>query len=105
MKEGKINRAAIFSDGTGNFVTPAQPMKNSTATIRCRTGRDDAEAVTSVVNGTAYKMRLETVTDHFAMYATDILLAEDKVTYYFAIHKGEETIYCNRQGVVENINP
>ncbi|MDY3908875.1 MAG: glycoside hydrolase family 13 protein [Eubacterium sp.] len=105
MKEGKINRAAIFSDGTGNFVTPAQPMKNSTATIRCRTGRDDAEAVTAVVNGTAYKMRLETVTDHFAMYATDILLAEDKVTYYFAIHKGEETIYCNRQGVVENINP
>lgn len=105
MREGHINRAAIFSDGTQNFVTPAQPAANSRVTVRCRAGRDDIEAVTAVVNGTAFQMRLETVSGYFATYAVEIDLQEEPVTYYFAIHKGEETVYCNRQGVVDSANP
>lgn len=105
MSEGNINRAAIFSDGTENFVTPAQPEANSRVTIRCRAGRDDIEAVTAVVNGTAYQMHLETVSGYFAIYAVEIDVKEEPVTYYFAIHKGEETVYCNRQGVVDSASP
>ena len=59
MTDGTINRAAIFSDGTGNFVNPAEPEINSQVEILCRTGRDDAEKVTAVVDGACYDMLCE----------------------------------------------
>lgn len=105
MSEGQINRATIFSDGTGNFVTPAQPEANSRVTIRCRVGRDDVEAVTAVVDGKAFQMHLGKVTGRFAIYEVEIELGEEPVTYYFAIQKGGETVYCNRQGVVDSASP
>lgn len=105
MREGQINRAAIFSDGTANYVMPPQPEVNSRVVIRCRVGRDDVEAVTAVVDGTAYQMHLEFVTSYFAIYMVEIDIKTEPVIYYFAIQKGAETVYYNRQGVVDNVSP
>lgn len=105
MNEQMINRTAIFSDGTGNFVIPAQPEENSTVKIRCRTAKDDAEMVTAVVNGTPHEMRVEYETTKFAFYEVEIYVGTENVTYYFTIQKGDETVHYNRKGVVTELNP
>lgn len=104
MREGKINRAAIFSDGTANFVSPAEPGKFEHVTISCRVGRDDVEKVTAMIDGAPYGMSLARRTRYFEYYTATFRLTDKQVGYYFLIKKGEETVICNRQGVVENLD-
>lgn len=105
MKEEAINQAAIFSDGTENFVSPAQPETYSTVTIRCRVGNEGVETVKAIVNGAVYEMHREKETSKFEYYTTSIPLQKEAVTYYFEIQRGTEVVRYNRQGCVDNINP
>ncbi len=104
MREGKINRAAIFSDGTANFVTPAEPAAYEMVTIRCRVAREDADTVTAIVEQTPYPMKKAGGTEYFDIYSTTFRLYDEPMTYYFEITKGEETIYYNRNGVVDKVD-
>lgn len=105
MTDGTINRAAIFSDGTGNFVNPAEPEINSQVEILCRTGRDDAEKVTAVVDGVCYDMYVKERNSQFDYYAVTLSLESHQISYHFQIEKRGELICYNRQGVVDEINP
>lgn len=105
MTDGTINRAAIFSDGTGNFVNPAEPEINSQVEILCRTGRDDAEKVTAVVDGACYDMYVKERNSQFDYYAVNLSLESHQISYHFQIEKRGESICYNRQGVVDEINP
>ena len=105
MTDGTINRAAIFSDGTGNFVNPAEPEINSQVEILCRTGRDDAEKVTAVVDGVCYDMYVKERNCQFDYYAVTLSLESHQISYHFQIEKRGELICYNRQGVVDEINP
>lgn len=105
MTDGTINRAAIFSDGTGNFVNPAEPEINSQVEILCRTGRDDAEKVTAVVDGVCYDMYVKERNSQFDYYAVTLSLESHQISYHFQIEKKGELICYNRQGVVDEINP
>ena len=105
MTDGTINRAAIFSDGTGNFVNPAEPEINSQVEVLCRTGRDDAEKVTAVVDGVCYDMYVKERNSQFDYYAVTLSLESHQISYHFQIEKRGELICYNRQGVVDEINP
>lgn len=105
MTEGALNRKAIFSDGTANFVNPAEPRAYETVTICCRVGRDDVDSVTAVVEEQSIPMTKSESTGCFDLYKTKISLKDKKIGYYFKITKGQESVICNRQGVVENVNP
>ena len=104
MTEGTINRAAIFSDGTANFVSPAEPEMYDNVTISCRVGRDDVEKVTAMVDGAPCDMTLSKRTRYFEYYTATFRLTNKQVGYYFLIKKGGETVICNRQGVVDNLD-
>lgn len=105
MTEGSINRAAIFSDNTANFMTPTNPKEFDTVIIRCRVAKDDVESVAAVVDGVSYKMEKENInSSKFDVYATELSLQNKTVTYYFRITKGEETVIYNREGVCEQPN-
>ena len=107
MTESNINKEAIFSDQTANFIMPVEPEKFDTLTVRCRAARDDLESVTVIADGVAYPMEKEqTETDsRFDMYSAGIPLQDHKIWYYFEIRKGAETLYYNREGVCPDINP
>ena len=74
-----IDRAAIFSDGTANFVTPCKPGAYERVTIRCRVGRDQAEQVTAVIEDVPHEMRIERTTANFDYYAVSFLLRNEQV--------------------------
>ncbi len=101
----RINRDAIFSDGTGNYVNPAEPEKYQNVSIRCQTAKDDADGVWIVVDGAEKRMTKSGGNDIFDYYEITIPLRDQQVGYYFLVKKGEEEVICNRQGVVEHLDP
>ena len=50
MADGTLNKKAIFSDGTADFVSPCEPRVYETVTVRCRVGKDEAEYVKAMVD-------------------------------------------------------
>lgn len=106
MTENNINRAAIFSDGTANYLTPAQPAEFDTVTIRCRVAKDDVERVTAIVDGVPKTMYKEfSEQGIFDVYSVKIPLRQETVFYYFEIRKGDEVVVYNRQGVTDHQEP
>ena len=102
-----INRMAIFSDNTALFQTPDEPDPNSNVFVRVRVGRDDPEQVFLVVDGKSipmYKLR-DRSTTYFDFYEASIHVARERISYYFEIVKGTETVYFNRRGDVNEIDP
>ena len=57
MADGTLNKKAIFSDGTADFVSPCEPRVYETVTIRCRVGKDEAEYVKAMVDEVPYIMQ------------------------------------------------
>ena len=100
MADGTLNKKAIFSDGTADFVSPCEPRVYETVTIRCRVGKDEAEYVKAMVDEVPYIMHLEKSTEYFDIYAVSFLLEDHPISYYFRVETAKETLICNRQGVV-----
>lgn len=105
MADGTLNKKAIFSDGTADFVSPCEPRAYETVTIRCRVGKDEAEYVKAMVDEVPYIMHLEKSTEYFDIYAVSFPLEDHPVSYYFRVETAKETLICNRQGVVSSVNP
>lgn len=105
MTKGTIDRLAIFSDGTAGFVSPCEPEAFDKVTIRCRVGREQADCVTAMIEDVPYEMKRVEQTKYFDFYAVSFFLQEKQVGYYFEITKGEEKVYFNRQGDVDQVNP
>lgn len=105
MTAGKINQAAIFSDGTGEYVFPAQPRIYDTVMIRCRVAKDDVETVTLVANDERREMQKEYNHDihHddsiFDYYIAILPIERETITYYFEIKKGDECLIYSQKGV------
>lgn len=105
MTESVMNRKAIFSDGTANFVFPPEPKPYERVTIRCRVGKDDVDSVTAIIEEKPFPMVKSDSTKHFDIYEVSFSLQEKQVGYHFKIEKGQECVICNRQGVVEHVDP
>ena len=105
MTEGSINKDAIFSDGTANFVSPSQPRKYEMVTIRCRVGKDDVESVNAIINGVRYPMYFLYREERCDWYAVRYMLKTERISYHFEIKKGDETVFWCRRGVVDEIDP
>lgn len=107
MIEGTMNRKAIFSDGTSNFVNPAEPRAYERVTISCRVGKDDVDTVEAIVEEQPVPMTKSSRQDdkYFDIYETTISLKDKQIGYHFKITKGDDVVLCNRQGVVERADP
>ena len=106
MIEGTINRKAIFSDGTANFVNPAEPGAYEKVTISCRVAKDDVDTVEAIVEERSIPMTKSSRQDkYFDIYETTISLQDKQIGYHFKITKGDDIVLCNRQGVVDRADP
>ena len=93
MADGTLNKKAIFSDGTADFVSPCEPRVYETVTVRCRVGKDEAEYVKAMVDEVPYIMHLEKSTEYFDIYAVSFPLEDHPISYYFRVETAKETIF------------
>ena len=101
----KIDRLAIFSSGTEMYVSPLEPDVNERVTIRCRTRKDDADGVYLITNQTKIQMQKEYSEGWFDYYNTVVQLGTGPFAYYFMITKGDQKVYFNKQGDVDDPFP
>ena len=104
MQERPVfNKEALFSDGTKDYRTPAEPNENETVTIRFRTAKDNVDLVFLCAGGKSYLMKFEESDGSFDYYAVEILLGTESFFYYFEIVSGMLVCRYDRYGVTKEI--
>ncbi len=98
-----MRREALFSDGTGNFVTPAEPKAFESVILRFRTGKGDVESVHVIVDAEHYVMRRAYTRGEFDYYELSWKLGEEPLRYCFEVNGHNESCYYNRLGVSDYI--
>lgn len=103
MAKGKLKRNAIFSSGTENYVSPVEPDVNEEVVIRCRTGKDNADAVYLVTEDKKIQMEKDfsQSSDLFDYYKTTVRMGAGQFCYYFKIVNGDEKVYFTKKGDVD----
>ena len=96
-----MNRQALFSDGTADYICRVEPMEGETVSLRFRTAKDDVEKVTIISGNERIPMvKYETIGD-FDYYRGEKCLGRETFCYQFEIVSGNKLCYYNKCGVSE----
>ena len=95
-----FNEKALFSDTTGEYVTPAEPKPNDTVTIRFRSAKDEVDRVCLVSGEKQYPMEREESKGNFDFYSAAVKLGEEKLTYSFWVEAGKVSGYYDMRGTL-----
>jgi len=99
-----MKREALFSDGTGNYVIPAEPKAHEKVTLRFRTAKNDVDSVCVVAGIQKNVMQKKYTRGEFDYYELEWELDEKPLRYYFEVKEKNETCYYNRCGICNGIN-
>ncbi len=92
---------ALFCDGTGAYVQPAQPERGENVTFKFRTAKDDVDAVRLVSGTDSRELVKSDVRGLFDYYTVTVQLQEEPFSYRFQIQAGDETCWYNQAGVCQ----
>ncbi len=98
-----INRDALFSDTTENFLSPCEPNPYSRVLIRFRAERDNVDKVYMVNCGVRYYMQRESRDEYFDYFICGTEVEDEELSYYFEVYSGKEKCIYDTRGVVEDI--
>ena len=100
-----LNRRALFSDMTQDYVIPFEPNAFAKVSIRFRTEKDNVDEVCLCSNAHKYMMIKADTDEMFDFYETQIDLEDVPFYYYFEIRSGKISCLFDRRGVVKEIVP
>ena len=91
-----LRKRALFSDGTEDYRSPAEPKAGELVTIRFRTARDNVDAVWLCTEQKKYFMEKTESEGLFDYYSVEIRMTEEHFYYYFEIETGmlHCILYC-----------
>ena len=88
-----MNREALFCDGTGDYVCPAEPEINEKVVLRFRTAHNDVDEVKLHIGEQEYPMWKTRTDGEFDFYEIEYQLGEDILRYCFEIKQGAEILF------------
>ena len=98
-----LNKRALFSDTTENYVTPAEPSPYDEVTIRFRAAKNNIDRVFFVCKNEKHIMIKEKTDESFDYYSIDVQLENEILSYCFEVHVGKITgFYDARSGLHAN---
>lgn len=100
-----FNPQALFSDGTKEYRSPAEPQENEYVTIRFRAGRENVDEVYLICGESRQLMRKVSNDRVFDYYESGIQLEDKRVEYYFEVHCGTLICFYNAVGVCDTAQP
>lgn len=98
-----FNADAVFSDETENYVSPAEPEKGSTVSIRLRTAHNNIDDAYLISGKLRQKMDFEKTEGSFDYYTTSIKPGSSWFRYYFELSCGRIHCYYNKLGVTQDL--
>lgn len=99
-----MNRFAIFSDETNNYVSPTEVGKNETVVIRIQTAKEDMDKVFLIYDYNQLEMQKVRTNILFDYYEAEINSGDDKINYYFQLIAGDEICFFHKKGVSNEPN-
>lgn len=93
---------ALFSDETGNYVTPMEPEPSDTVTIRFRAGKNNIDCVYLISGALRLVMKYEKTVGRFDFYKVDVPLGKETLRYSFEVHAGKICCFYHKRGVSQN---
>ncbi len=93
-------KRALFSDTTGNYISPAEPAPYSEVTIRFRSKKNNLDRVFFVCHGQKNLMFKVSSDSLFDYYEHRCQLDNEKITYYFEVQSGKARCCYDIRGVV-----
>ena len=99
-----LNKKALFSDTTANFVRPVQPTAYDLVTIRFRTARNNIDKIVLVDRLGKYPMEKTDWDELFDYYSVEIQLDNEPLSYYFEVYVGKIVTYFDIRGAVRTID-
>lgn len=100
-----LRKRALFSDGTEDYRSPAEPKVGELVTIRFRTARDNVDAVWLCTEQKKYFMEKTESEGLFDYYSVEIRMTEEHFYYYFEIETGMLHCIFDRYGVNQTPRP
>ena len=94
-----MKKEALFSDGTGNFISPAEPKACETVVLRFRTAKNDVDFVRVVTESSVLLMEKAYTRGEFDYYELPCKLGEEPFRYCFEVHGFDECCFYNREGI------
>ncbi|MGN0291556.1 MAG: glycoside hydrolase family 13 protein [Lachnospiraceae bacterium] len=94
-----LSKKSLFSDGTEDYRSPAQPKENEKVTIRFRTKQNNVDIVWLCTDSKKYRMEKTESEWGFDYYAVEIQLGTEEFSYYFKVVTGILECYYDRFGV------
>ncbi len=100
-----LNKKAVFSDTTENFISPPEPNPYSRLTIRLRTGRNNVDHAYLCHNDLKIDMFIAEYDETFDYYDCEVEIEEVEYTYYFEMQVGKVRYIYDTTGVQKNTSP
>jgi alpha-glucosidase len=99
-----LNKRAVFSDTTGEYVYPPEPSAYDLVTIRLRTAHNNVDSVFFVTDGEKFLMNKVEANDDFDYYAHEQQLENRKLSYYFEVVTGKASQFFNTRGLGSEVS-
>lgn len=97
-----LNSRALFSDTTGNFVTPPEPSAYEKITIRFRTAKNNVDRVYFVCKEQNCLMDKVETGEEFDYYACEYQLENERISYHFRVETGNFAAIFDTRGLVKD---
>ena len=98
-----LNKQALFSDTTQDYVTPAEPRFKEKVTVRFRTAKNNVDAVFLISGSKSVEMVKTEVDALFDYYSCVITMDEKIFGYCFKIIAGKVMCYFNSRGISKDV--
>jgi Glycosidases len=98
-----LNKKALFSDGTCEYISPQEPDVGDTVSIRFRTAKNNVDNVYVVIQNEQYIMDYHETIDSFDYYKVEMEIGAELIRYYFEIVVGEIRCFYHQRGVTSDI--
>lgn len=99
-----LNRKALFTDMTEDYVTPMEPSPYGEVTVRFRSAKNNIDKVFFVYKNEKHLMFKTESDTYFDYYSHTIQLENEKLSYYFEVHAGKISCFFDRRGVTKDLN-
>ena len=98
-----LNKQALFSDTTQDYVTPAEPRLKEKVTIKFRTAKNNVDAIYVISGEKSFEMVKTEMDAMFDYYSCVISMDEKIFGYCFQIFAGKVMCYYNSRGLTREI--
>ena len=99
-----LNRRAIFSDYSEDYIIPLEPNAYGVVMIRLRSIRNNIDYAKLICNGEAILMELTDSEGEFDFYSTSYRLSNEMIRYHFEVGSAGTKCFYDVRGVVKDTN-